>query len=128
MPQTLKGVSMSINTILHVANQPSSMRMVCGRVDVASGTPSVGAGEGFTVVDTAAGQVEIVFTKPGKSIVSAVATALETTDATGHFVKVDAKTEASSVVFSVYAADATDGVLADDVGFYFQVILKDAAV
>jgi len=117
-----------INTQLHVANQPSSMRMVCGRVAVASGTPTVSKGEGFTVVDTAPGQVQVVFTAPGKSILSAVATPVETTDATAHFVKVDAVVEASSVTFGVYVADATDGALVDNVGFYFQIILKDAAV
>lgn len=101
------------------------VRMVLGRVDVAGGTPSAAVGSGFSVVDTAAGQVQVVFTDPGKRILSAVATAIETTDATAHSVKVDAKVEASSVTFGIYAHDATDGVLVDDVGFYFQVALSD---
>ena len=100
-------------------------RIVAGRVDVSGGTPSVGAGTGFSVVDTAAGQVKVVFSNPGRSIVSAVANAIQTTDATFHGVKIDAKTEATDVTFAVYVADATDGALVDNVGFYFQCILDD---
>lgn len=118
---------MSLNTQAKVAGQARGIRIIAGRVDVATGTPSVGAGSGFTVVDTAAGQVQVVFDEPGRSILSAVATAIETTDATGHYVKVDAKTEASSVVFGIYVADGTDGALVDNVGFYFQIIVKDCA-
>lgn len=91
-----------INGQLKVSNQPVGMRAIIGRVDVSGGTPSVGVGEGFTVVDTGAGQVQVVLDRPGKSIVSIDATALQTTDAKSHSVKVDAKTEASSVVFGVY--------------------------
>lgn len=118
---------MSLKAGLVVDSQSRPVRMICGRVDVASGTPSVGAGAGFSVVDTAAGQVQIVFDNAGRSILSAVATAIEGTDATGHSVKVDAKAEATSVTFGVYAADGTDGVLADDVSFYFQIMIKDSA-
>lgn len=101
------------------------VRMVSGRVDVSGGTPSVGKGRGFTVVDTAAGQVQVVLSNPGKSILSATATPIETTDATAHMVKVDAKVEASSVTFGIYVADGTDGALVDDVGFYFNIVLDD---
>lgn len=103
-------------------------RIIAGRVDVAAGTPTVGVGYGFSVVDTAPGQVQVVLTKPGKIIISAIATPIQTTDATGHYVKVDAKVEASSVTFAVYAADGTDGVLVDDVGFYFNIIVQDVNV
>lgn len=103
------------------------VRKICGRVDVAAGTPSVGVGSGFTVTDTAAGQVKVNITKPGKRILCALATPIEGTDATGHSVKVDAKVEASSVTFGIYAADATDGALADDVGFYFEITLSDVS-
>lgn len=115
-----------INHLLGVANS-RNLRVICGRVDVAAGTPSAAVGDGYTVVDTAAGQVQVVFDKPGKSIQCALAIPIETTDATGHFVKVDAKAEATSVTFSTYVADATDGALADNIPFYFLVILKDAA-
>lgn len=102
-------------------------RIIAGRVDVSGGTPAVGVGYGFTVEDTAPGQVKVNFTKPGKVIISAVANAIQTTDATGHAVKIDAVVEASSVTFAVYVADATDGALVDNVGFYFQVILQDVS-
>lgn len=118
---------MSINAQLKVAGQSRQPRMICGRVDVSAGTPSVGAGADFTVVDTAPGQVQVVFDHPGKSILFAGATPLQTTDATGHSVKVDAVVEATSATFGVYVADSTDGALVDNVGFYFQVILKDSA-
>lgn len=115
-----------INHLLSVA-AARDLRVVCGRVDVSGGTPSVGAGEGFSVSDTAAGQVKITFSNAGRSIVCAIATAIEGTDATGHSVKVDAKTEASDVTFGIYVADGTDGALVDNVAFYFLVVLKDAA-
>jgi hypothetical protein len=118
---------MSINTQMKVSGQPGGIRMICGRVDVSGGTPSAAVGEDYSVVDAAAGQVKVVLSKPGKSILSAVATPIEGTDATGHSVKVDAKTEASDVTFGVYVADGTDGALVDNVGFYFQIIVKDMA-
>lgn len=112
-------------TKLVKSEESRGVRQIYGRVDVAGGTPSVGKGSGYTVVDTAAGQVQIVFNKAGRSILSAVACPIEGTDATGHFVKVDAKVEASSVTFGIYVADGVDGALADDVSFYFQVVLSD---
>lgn len=116
-----------LNGLIHVSGQPRDSRVVCGRVDVSAGTPSVGVGEDFTVVDTAAGQVQVVFSRPGRSILCALAMPIETTDATGHFMKIDAKVEASSVTFSTYVADGTDGALADNIPFYFFVVLKDSA-
>jgi len=102
------------------------LRLICGRVDVAAGTPSVGAGNGFTVTDSAPGQVTVNVTRPGRSVISATATAIEGTDATGHSVKVDgAPANGASVKFGIYAADATDGVLVDDVAFYFHILVKD---
>lgn len=109
------------------AERQRRVRKIMGRVDVSGGTPSVGVGKGFSVVDTAAGQVEVVLTKPGKEILCVSAIPIQTTDATGHYIKVDAKTEASSVVFGVYEADGTDGVLVDNVGFYFEITVKDVS-
>lgn len=104
-------------------------RIIAGRVDVSGGTPAVGAGAGFTVADTAAGKVTVTLDEPGKSIVCAVATAIEGTDATGHSVKVDgAPSDGASVVFGIYAADGTDGVLVDNVAFYFQIIAQDVSI
>lgn len=102
------------------------LRSICGRVAVSGGTPSVSKGNGFTVVDVAAGQVKVVLDRPGRSIISAIATPLETTDATGHSVKVDAVVEASSVTFGIYVADGTDGALVDNVDFYFDIKVQDA--
>lgn len=104
-----------------------AQRIVAGRVDVASGTPSVAKGQGFSVADTAAGKVTITFQKPAHQLVSLVATAIEGTDATSHTCKVDGAGDGTSVVVSVYVADATDGALVDDVGFYFVAVLQDQA-
>lgn len=104
------------------------VRWILGRVDVSGGTPSVGAGSGFSVVDTAPGQVQVVFTDPGRRILSAVANAIETTDATAHSVKVDNKVEATSVTFGVYVHDGVDGALVDNVPFYFQIALSDTRI
>lgn len=114
-----------MSTKLLQGAESHGVRIIAGRVDVAGGVPSVGVGSGFSVVDTAPGQVQVVFSNPGRRILSAVATAFEGTDATAHMVKVDAKAEATSVTFGVYAADATDGVLADNVPFYFIIVLSD---
>lgn len=103
------------------------VRKITGRVDVSGGTPSVGAGAGFSVVDTAPGKVQVVLTKPGRVILGAIATPIEATSATGHSVKVLAKTEATDVTFGIYVADATDGALVDNVGFYFEITVKDVA-
>lgn len=118
---------MSLNGAMKIAGQSRGLRLVAGRVDVVGGVPSAAKGAGFTVADVAAGQVKVVLDEAGKEIISAVATPIEGTDATGHSVKVDAKTEASDVTFGVYVADATDGALVDNVGFYFQILVKDYA-
>jgi len=112
-------------TKLLQSEESRGVRFVLGRVDVSGGSPSVGKGSGFTLTDVAPGQVKVNFNLAGRQILSAVATALEGTDATAHMVKVDDKTEASDVTFGVYVADATDGALADNVGFYFMVALSD---
>lgn len=109
------------------AERQRHVRKIMGRVDVAAGVPSVGVGSGFSVVDTAPGKVQVVLTKPGKSILCALANAIESTDATSHSVKVKSVIEASAVNFNVYAADATDGVLIDNVGFYFEITVKDVS-
>ncbi len=111
-----------------MAQHDRGLRLIAGRVAVSGGTPSVAAGSGYTVSDVAAGQVKIIFNDPAKSIISAVATPEEGTDATGHSVKVDARTEATDVTFGIYAADGTDGVLVDNVGFHFQIWVKDVRV
>lgn len=104
------------------------IRIIAGAVAVSGGTPSVVAGSGFTVSDTAAGKVTINITKPGKSLISAVATPRENTDATGYSCKImGSSRSASAVVVGVYVADGTDGAPVDNVGFEFVIIVKDVA-
>lgn len=100
-------------------------RIVSGTVAVSSGTPSVSSGSGFTVSDTAAGKVTITLSKKAKSFVAAVATPVNNTDATGYSCKIMGTPSGSSIVVGIYAADATDGVLVDDIGFSFVLIVKD---
>jgi len=90
-----------INGVSHV-ERTRGVRTIVGRVDVSAGTPSVGTGEGFSLVDVAPGQVKIVLTHPGRKILAAWANPLETTDGKSHACKVDAKTEASDVTFGIY--------------------------
>lgn len=116
---------MSLNGALKVAGQHKGLRMIAGRVDVSGGVPSVGEGAGFSVVDVAAGKVKVVFKESGRKIVSFTASPIEATDTLGHSAKVLARTEASDVTVGIHAADGTDGVLADNVGFYFQALVKD---
>ena len=104
-----------------------SVREIIGRVDVAASAASVGKGTGFSVAYTAAGKYTITLLKPGRFILYASATPIEATDATGHYAKVKSKTEASAVVFNVYADDATDGALVDNVSFYFRICVQDHA-
>lgn len=115
---------MSLNGQLKISGN-RSVRQIIGRVAVASGTPSVAVGEDFSVTDVAAGKVKVTLSKPGRSIIGVSAVPFEATDTTAHFVKVLAKTEASDVTFGVFVADATDGALVDDVGFYFTITVKD---
>lgn len=113
--------------LLQTELRSKPQRMVAGKVTVSSGTPAVSIGEGFTVADTAAGKVTITFSRPGRYLVSAVACPIENTDATGYGCKIMGSPDGSSIVVGVYVADATDGALADDVSFFFQAILQDAA-
>ncbi len=115
---------MPANLVKADAKMPKQ-RMLCGRIDVAAGTPSIAQGAGFTIADTAAGKVTITFSKPGKALLCAHATPIENTDATGYSCKIMGTPSESSIVVGVYAADATDGALADDISFYFSAILKD---
>lgn len=101
------------------------LRIVSGRIAVASGTPSASAGNRFSVTDTAAGKVTITLTEPGRTLISAVANAIEATDTLCHSVKILAQS-ASAVTFGIFAHDGTDGVLADDVGFSFMIVVADA--
>lgn len=104
-----------------------SIRELVGRIDVAASAASIGAGKGFSVTYVAAGKYKITFKKAGRKIVYAAACPIESTDATGHSAKVKAKTEATDITFSIYAADGVDGVLVDNVSFYFRVVLEDHA-
>lgn len=106
-------------------SREGKQRIICGRIDVAAGTPSIAQGAGFTIADTAAGKVTISFSKPGKALLCAQATAIENTDATGYSCKIMGTPSASDMVVGVYVADATDGALADNISFYFSAILKD---
>lgn len=117
-----------MGTNLIKQDRQRKVRKITGRVDVSGGTPSVGVGSGFTVGDTAAGEVTVTLTRPGKTILGVSATALESTTTKEHHVKVISKTEASAVVFGIFAGDATDGVLADNVGFYFEITVKDVSI
>ena len=100
-------------------------RIIAGRVDVSAGTPAVAKGSGFTVADTAAGKVTISFQQAGKSLISAIASPIENTDATAYSAKIMGTPDAASIVVGTYVADATDGALADNISFYFQAILED---
>lgn len=100
-------------------------RIVAGRIDVSGGTPAIAQGQGFTIADTAAGKVTVTFSKPGKYLVSAIACAIENTDATAYMAKIMGTPDGSSFVVGTYVADATDGALADNIPFYFQAILQD---
>ena len=91
------------------------IRCISGRVSVSGGVPSVAAGGGFTLVDSGAGLVDIVLDQPGRVLVSAIAVPIEATTTTAHMAKVISGDE-SSVQFGIFAADATDGVLVDNVG------------
>ena len=113
--------------ILKTDVRAKAQRIVAGRVAVASGTPSVSKGQGFTVADTAAGKVTITFSKPGHELVSIVATPIENTDATGYSCKIMGTPDGTSAVVGIYVADGTDGALVDDVGFYFTAVLQDQA-
>jgi hypothetical protein len=115
-----------MGTNLIKAERTRRVRKISGRVDVAGGTPSVGAGSGFTVTDGGAGVVGVVFTKPGKSLLSFIAIPIEATAATGHFCKVQAQAY-TGVTVGIYVADATDGAPVDNVGFFFEATLKDVS-
>lgn len=101
------------------------VRHISGRVDVSGGTPSAAIGSGYTVSDTGAGVVTVNITRPGREILSVSAIVIESTAATGHYIKVSSKTEASAVVFNIFVADGTDGAPADNVGFYFDIAVRD---
>lgn len=111
--------------LMKLDSRAKSYRALVGRVAVAAGAPSVSAGGGFTVVDTAAGKVEIVPTKPGKALISAIAIPIENTDATGFSCKIMGTPTGSSIIVGVYQHDGTDSVLVDNIGFYFDIVLQD---
>lgn len=111
--------------LLKLSKRAKSERMIHGTVAVSAGTPSVSKGAGYTVVDTAAGKVEIVPDKAGKFMISAIAVPVENTTATGFSCKIMGTPSGSSIIVGIYQADGTDGVLVDNVGFCFQIILQD---
>jgi hypothetical protein len=111
--------------LLKTDRRAKAQRIVAGRVAVASGTPSVSQGQGFTVTDTAAGKVTITLQKPAKQLVSAIATPINNTDATGYSCKIMGTPTGTSFVVGIYVADGTDGALVDDIGFYFQAVVQD---
>lgn len=100
-------------------------RIIAGRIAVSGGTPSITKGSGFTIADTAAGKVTVTFSQPGHSLICAVASPVENTDATGYSCKIMGAPSGSSIVVGIYVADGTDGALVDNVGFSFQAILED---
>ena len=93
------------------------LKAVCGRVAVSGGTPSVVDGDGFTLVDVAAGKVRVTVSDPGKSILTAVANPNGAIDATAYTVDVEVESS-TSVLFRVFVVDGTDGALVDNVGFH----------
>lgn len=98
------------------------LKLVAGSVAVAGGTPSVVDGDGFSVIDVAAGKVRVRLADPGKSILVAVANSSETTDADGYYVKYEIE-DYRDVVFRIYDEA---GALVDNVGFGFIIVAKDA--
>jgi hypothetical protein len=117
---------MSANLIKSELRQ-RSIRKITGRIAVTAGTPSIVQGTGFTIADTAAGKVTVTLTKPGRVLLGAIATPINNTDATAYSVKIMGTPDATSVVFGVYEADATDGALVDNVGFFFELTIKDVS-
>lgn len=104
-----------------------STRRISGRIDIASSTPTVGAGSGFTITDDGIGLVTVTVAQPGRSMLYACATPIQATTATGHIAKVISQS-ANSVQFGIYVLDSTDGALLDNVGFFFELLVKDAPV
>lgn len=102
-------------------------RRISGIIAVAAGTPSVSQGTGFTLTDTAPGQVTINITKPGRRLIEINALVIENTAATGFSIKAMSQS-ASAVTFGIYQADGTDGVLVDNVGFSFGLVLSDVSL
>jgi hypothetical protein len=104
-------------------NEPKGF-MVHGRIAVSGGTPSIAAGSGFTISDTAAGKVTITLDKPGSAIIP-VACPVESTDATSFSCKIHGVPTAFAFIVSIYQDDATDGVLVDNVGFCFSALVLE---
>ncbi len=98
-----------------------------GRIAVSGGTPSIAEGEGFTITDGGAGRVTINITKPGKQLINAIATVIDSTTATAHSAKA-LSVSVSAVEFGIFVHDATDGALVDNVGFSFEITLSDVSV
>lgn len=112
---------------LHQVKQEKSRRVrhISGRIDVSGGTPVAVIGSGYSVGDTGAGVVTVTLSRPGREILCVSAIPIESTAATGHYIKVSSKTEASAVVFNIFVADGTDGAPADNVSFYFDIAVRD---
>ncbi len=108
-------------------NVDRKTRRISGEISVSGGTPAIVSGSGYTITDAGAGKVTVTLSLAGRIILGAHATVIESTEATGHFAKVISKS-ASAVTFGIYVADATDGALVDNVGFFFEILVKDVAV
>ncbi len=106
--------------------QARRIRKVSGVIAVAGGTPSISAGTGFTISDDGAGLVTVTLSRPGRSLIGVQAMAIESTTTVSHQVKAISAT-ATAVQFGIFAVDGTDGVLADNVGFSFELTLKDVS-
>ncbi len=102
-----------------------STRRISGRIAISGGVPSIAAGSGFTITDGGPGLVTVTVTNPGRSLLYASAIPIEPTAATGHYAKVVTQAY-NAVQFGIYVADATDGAVVDNVGFFFELLLKDS--
>jgi hypothetical protein len=98
--------------------------IVHGRVAISGGTPSIAAGSGFTIADTAVGKVTVTISKPG-SVIIPVAIPVESTDATSFSCKIHGVPSSSDFIVSIYQADAVDGALVDNVGFCFSALVLE---
>jgi hypothetical protein len=101
-------------------------RQIHGRITNA-GSAVIAAGEGFTAVYNGTGLVTITLTKPSRSLLSAVASVINATTATGHSAKAITVTDLGVVQFGTYVADGVDGALVN-VNFSFIITVKDVSL
>lgn len=94
----------AITDSMKIERGNGNIRKFIGRVTVSGGVPAIAAGSGFTLVDTAPGEVQVVLTRPGRKFMSINAVPLESSTSGAHTVKVISVTQASSVIFGIYAS------------------------